>query len=352
MFDGKAFGEEIVAIVKGHLEREAAGISARLAAIEKRLDELPVPRDVDSAAITAQVRGELEPLVKDLADSVSALVIPELPDIPGMIAEAVAAIPVPKDGDPGKSVTVEECLPAIDAAVAKAVSALPASKDGEPGTSVTIEDVRPLIAEAARAELAGWERPKDGDPGKSVTVDDVTPIINEAVAKAVAEIPRPKDGEPGKLPIVKAWADEVHYAGEVRTHAGSTWQAVRDTAKAPPHADWTCIAQGGADGRSPQVRATWSEAEAYKALDIVALGGAAFIARRDEPGQCPGDGWQMIAMQGKQGKPGPAVKGDPGPAGKPAIAMSVDDHGMLTLTNGDGSTVECDLYPLLSKLER
>jgi hypothetical protein len=30
--------------------------------------------------------------------------------------------------------------------------------------------------------------------------------------------------------------------------------------------------------------------------------------------------------------------------------MAVDDDGMLTLTNADGSRVTCDLYPLLSRL--
>jgi len=30
--------------------------------------------------------------------------------------------------------------------------------------------------------------------------------------------------------------------------------------------------------------------------------------------------------------------------------MHVDGQGLLTLVNGDGSTIECDLYPVLSKL--
>jgi len=32
--------------------------------------------------------------------------------------------------------------------------------------------------------------------------------------------------------------------------------------------------------------------------------------------------------------------------------MSIDGEGLLTLTNADGSTVECDLYPILTKLAR
>lgn len=337
MFDGKVFGQEIAALVKTFLAREMAGISVRLAAIEKRLDELPVPRDgkdADTFAIAAQVRGELEPCIQQLAASVKAITIPELPELPdiaGMIAEAVAALPAPKDGEPGQSVTVDDCLPAITAAVdgvvAKAIAAIPAPKDGDPGASVSIEDVRPLIAEAARIELSTWERPKDGEPGKD-----------------------------GKMPVARAWADRVHYEGDVVTWKGATYQAQRDTGRDPGHEDWTCLAARGVDGaaaKSPKVRSTWTVDETYVELDIVALGGSAFIARHDGPGPCPGDGWQLISSQGKrgnQGEAGKSIKGDPGRPGDAVVSMAVDDQGMLTLTNGDGSTVECDLYPVLAKL--
>jgi hypothetical protein len=48
-------------------------------------------------------------------------------------------------------------------------------------------------------------------------------------------------------------------------------------------------------------------------MNIVALNGSSFLARVDDPGPCPGEGWQLIASAGKQGKPGP--KGDPGEPG-------------------------------------
>ena len=45
-------------------------------------------------------------------------------------------------------------------------------------------------------------------------------------------------GPTGKLPIVKAYMPEtVHYEGDVVVHGGATWQALRDTARAPPHVD-------------------------------------------------------------------------------------------------------------------
>jgi hypothetical protein len=48
---------------------------------------------------------------------------------------------------------------------------------------------------------------------------------------------------------------------------------------------------------------------------MVALNGSGFIARRDDPGPCPGEGWQLIASCGKPGKPG--LKGERGDRGEP-----------------------------------
>jgi len=163
-----------------------------------------------------------------------------------------------------------------------------------------------------------------------------------------------EQGPPGMLPIARAWTDAVHYAGDVVTHAGATWQAVRDTGRAPPHADWTCLAAPGADGRSLVVRGTWDEAEAYRAMDVAVCNGSAFVALRDDPGPCPGEGWQMIAMRGKTGKPGdpgpPGRAGERGPPGPAVVAHEVSADGMLTTRNADGSVVRLDLYPLLSQI--
>jgi hypothetical protein len=107
---------------------------------------------------------------------------------------------------------------------------------------------------------------------------------------------------------------QIHYEGELVTHRGCTYQALKDTGRTPPDQDhWICVAAGGLDGQSPRIRGTYKTGERYTRLDIVALNGSAFIARRDNPGDCPGDGWQLIATAGRAGKPGP--KGERGPPG-------------------------------------
>ena len=59
-------------------------------------------------------------------------------------------------------------------------------------------------------------------------------------------------------------------------------------------------------------------AKKYHCLDIVTRDGSSFIARRDFPGACPGEDWQLLAgagpsgPQGPQGEKGESVVGPPG----------------------------------------
>jgi hypothetical protein len=162
---------------------------------------------------------------------------------------------------------------------------------------------------------------------------------------------RGAEGPAGKFRVVTFWAEGVSYEGDLVTHFGSLYQARADTAREPPHADWICLAVAGEAGRSFTVRGTWNATAQYRALDVVALAGSSFVALADDPGPCPGDGWQLIASQGNRGKPGePGPRGDRGPAGRGVKAAAIDEQGLLTLTHDDGSTVTCDFYPLLARM--
>ena len=128
-------------------------------------------------------------------------------------------------------------------------------------------------------------------------------------------------GPPGKLPIAKHWRqDEVCYAGDVVIFEGCTWQAAKDTGQAPGGKDWVCLASAGHNARTPQVKGTFDPEATYAALDIVALNANSFIARRDNPGPCPGDGWQVMT-QGKRGVAGErGAQGERGPKGDPGTS--------------------------------
>lgn len=121
------------------------------------------------------------------------------------------------------------------------------------------------------------------------------------------------EGPAGKLPIVKAWAEGIHYEGAVVTHRSGTFQASKDTATEPGHADWICLAARGEDGRTPEITGTFDAGRSYKRLQIVALNGGSFVALKDDPGACPGAGWQLIASPGKRGEKG--ASGDRGERG-------------------------------------
>lgn len=114
----------------------------------------------------------------------------------------------------------------------------------------------------------------------------------------------------------------------------------------------------GADGRDAYpgtARGLYDPAEQYRALDVVTLNGSEWRARRDDPGPLPGDGWSLGAQKGKRGERGEkgdrGERGEKGEPGLPLVAAHLDQE-TLVLTNGDGTTVTVDLYPVLEKLAR
>jgi hypothetical protein len=199
----------------------------------------------------------------------------------------------------------------------------------------TLAEIDQRIAERIAAEhefmldvLAGilaplqreWEKGAMGPPGPSG--------------------PRGEQGPPGKLPLVKLWTPEtVYYAGDVVAYDGGTYQAKRDTGQPPSHADWICLATAGRDGKTIAVRGTFHETAEYRCLDVVALNGGCFIARKDAPGPCPGAGWQLLASQGKRGVAG--ERGERGPTGLSGATIrdwKIDRaRYVATLVMSDGS---------------
>lgn len=347
---------DIAALMKGAapviadlLAKAVRPLSDRIADLERELEAV---RSVDHAANLAELVNDavrsLPPAQKgDDADPAETRRM-----VDEAVAAAVQQLPPAEPGEPGADVDMAEVERMVSSKVQEAVSALPPA---EPGRSVSVEDVAPLLRDLVEQEVG---RLPPAEPGKSIEPADVEPMLAELVERAVSALPPAQPGAPGKLPTVKAWEDRVYYEGECCISGGSTFQANKDTGRAPGHEDWTCIAQGGqngADGRSLRIRGTYDAAGDYLALDVVALNGGSFVARKDDPGHCPGEGWQMVAARGKRGEPGESIKGEPGKTvkgdpGEPLISAEVSDEGLLTLVNGDGSTIECDLYPLLRKV--
>jgi len=166
---------------------------------------------------------------------------------------------------------------------------------GPPGREI----VGPVGEKGERGERG--EKGEPGDPGadgKRGEKGDPGPI-----------------GPQGLLPMVKLWRqDEITYRSEVVTHDGATWQALRDTAQIPGGDHWRILAAPGRDGRSLNIRGTWKEGEQYDQLDVVTLESSWFVARRANPGSCPGPDWR-VGPSGRKGDKG--FSGERGPAGPP-----------------------------------
>jgi len=95
----------------------------------------------------------------------------------------------------------------VERAVAAAVAALPAPKDGKDAQPVDIDAVVKQVLDKVPAPADGKDG-KDGENGKSVSVDDVRPVLETAVAEvradarksieeAIKAIPAPTNGKDG-----------------------------------------------------------------------------------------------------------------------------------------------------------
>lgn len=82
-------------------------------------------------------------------------------------------------------------------------------------------------------------------------------------------------------------------------------------------------ARAGTDGAAPRVRGTYRDGETYRALDIVAFNKGSFIARKDKPGPCPGDDWQLLTAHGSRGEKGlRGERGERGQRGEPGSSIA------------------------------
>lgn len=224
------------------------------------------------------------------------------------------------------------------------------------------QQIETMVAErlaAVRDGVDGAPGP-EGPPGPAGEPGPVGERCEPGPAGPIGE--RGEMGPAGTLPITTEWRDAVHYAGAVVTHGGGTWQASRATGREPPHGDWICLAApgaagepgpAGANGRSMEFRGAWAATSAYQAHDVAMVNGSSFVALRYYPGPCPGDGWRLLASAGAKGR-----TGEPGQRGALAapvpgvVAAAMDDTGLLTLRNADGTEVHVDLVPLLASMKR
>lgn len=211
----RAMMEDVAAVMKSLVSNAVTPIVSRLDALEKRLSDLPVPKDGKDAnvhEIAALAAAALLPDIMEVRAMVEALPAPvEMPNIPDMISEALAE---------SEGRVLMQCNAMVDKRVELEVAALPPAEKGKDADPVEV--AAQIAAEVERA-VAALPVPKDG---KSITIDDVRPLIDETVTKAVTLIPVPKNGVDGKdgrngLDAVKFFRDDKGHLIVVKSD-GST----------------------------------------------------------------------------------------------------------------------------------
>lgn len=166
---------------------------------------------------------------------------------------------------------------------------------------------------------------------------------------------RGPEGSPGKLQDVRQWTDGVSYEGDLVHWKGSTFQAIKDTAREPPHADWLSIAVRGSDGQNAREwthRGVYDPQAEYKQCDWVSRDGGAWLAVKDDPGALDSGDWRQLSQRGKAGAPG--ARGEQGPQGKQGqpgvtIAAAYVDDFELVLTMDDGTKHALNLRPMFER---
>lgn len=323
------------------------GTSVDPAAVElmvvKAVSSIPKPKDgksVDSADVERMVEKAVAAIPKPTNGKDGASVEPAV--VAEMVQKAVAALPLPrgKDGENGKSVTVDDVAPLVRAEVQKAVAEIPKPENGR---SVTVDDVQPLVAElvtkavqdvrpADPVSFVGAVTNREGhliltlsdgstrDAGSVIGRDgkDVDMLaVKSAIADEVAKFPKPKDGKDGEngkdglgFDDLELVIDDVRKGCFIVFRKGDITKEFRLPV--------------------PFDVGVFNPSEEYFKGNMVTVGGSYFIVRKDavrgvdpesEPANKP-RAWRMSVQRGREGKRGP--EGPRGPRGD--NHLSLDDE--------------------------
>lgn len=281
MFDGKAFGEQIVEMVRDYVDRTIAPLKAEndalrasVAAMEAR--DVGMGQQAVEAMVAASVAAAFEDRLPAVIEDARGLV-------DGAVADAVAAIPPAEPGVDGTSVDPEQ----VRAWIAEKVAAIPPAPAGE---SVTIADVAPLIREAVSEEVSRLPVPKDGVGLAGALIDRTGALILTLTDGRTVELGR-VEGEPGKDGL--GFDDlEVGYDGE----RGITLDFVQgDRTKSFSLSMPVVIDRG-----------VFKDGAEYVTGDAVSFGGSLWIAQRATTARPdgPDTGWRLAVKKGRDATKG------------------------------------------------
>ena len=283
MFDGEAFGQQMVDIVKGYVDRATAPLLARIAELESR--SVPPAAEVDMDAVTA--------LVEDAAVRAVAALPPVLPVEVDMDAVAVL----------------------VEDAAVRAAAALPPV----PAAEVDMEAVA-LLIEVAAVRAAAALPPV---PAAEVDMDAVAVLVEDAAARAVSALPKAKDGvglasalidKSGQLVVTMSDGSVKELGIVVGDNGKNGATFTLDDFDIEPYEDGRTFKFCFTNGEEmhsfelciPSIidRGVYSTERDYERGDAVSWGGSLWIAQKDGPGKpdTADSGWRLAVKKGRDGK--------------------------------------------------
>lgn len=107
----------------------------------------------------------------------------------------------------------------------------------------------------------------------------------------------------------------------------------------------------GKDAYAGEAKGLFDPEASYRAMDVVSFNGSEWRAKRDNPGELPGDGWMLSASKGKRGdrgERGPDGRiGKDGKDGANPVELKFDAEKMMfVMALDDGNVLEADFYPV------
>lgn len=292
----KVLGEEFGQVLAEMRDSFSKNLQAQREEYEEKL--LRLAKQVEE--ISNVPASDVENMVKTEIAKLPAPTAPELPDIAAMVSDAVAAIPVPRDG---KSVTPEDVQPMIQALVRNAVAEIPVPKDGKDfDPSMLKQLVEQAVSDAVSAMPAA-EPGKDGEDGRDALALEIFPFIDE---------------------------EKNYPRGSYATHNGGLWRAYEKT-----HGmrGWECLVDGvaGIEVQHSEQRTftltvnrtsgtsetktfdvpvmiyqgVFKTGQEYLPGDTVTWGGSLWHCdeqTQDKPGEAGSKGWTLAAKRGRDGR--------------------------------------------------
>lgn len=180
---------------------------------------------------------------------------------------------------------------------------------------------------------------RDGIDGKDGADADMH-ALEKRIDDLVAAIPVPENGKDGRDGIDGKDADMEALQKRVEEMVAE-FPVPQDGKDGEP----------GKDAYPGEVKGLFDLSATYRARDIVKLNGSSWIAKVDDPGDIPGEGWMQLASTGKRGERGERGPdgrvGKDGKDGSTPVELKFDAEKMMfVMALDDGSVLEADFYPV------